>query len=390
MLCAQTKDEQVICLPPFTREEISQMRKENVYYCPTCKEELIVKVGNVITPHFSHASMSTCSSTGGEGEIHERGKWLLYKWLHQQFPIVQLEVYLPAIQQRPDILVSNGTKRYAIEFQYSAIPSTDIQKRTEMYLSHDITPLWILDQKHVRQRRKNEFQFHTFIKQCAFQPQNYRAPLIIFFCTEKMQFTVLHQLLFMSLTTAYAQKRLHAMHTVSWKDIFQQDPIEFQRLFSIWKRHKRTFRLQRKRAVGKQYDWLVWLYERRLAIDYLPSIIHIPVQGQLFMNVQPWDWQSRLWYFLQHEVTENTLFTLTDCEQQLAPFIHPPTHYPLLQHGKLPIYAYLQWLCLLGYIRKKQDKYYYINKPMPKLAHIEEALQHDLFIMNDLEKTYRI
>lgn len=387
MLCAQTKDGDMICLPPYSRSEIEEMRKRAHFYCPTCNDKLIIKIGTEITPHFSHPSVSTCSG-GGEGEIHERGKWLLYNWLKDQYEHVHLEYYIEETNRRPDIFLMMHHKKFAVEFQYSSVPTRDIRKRNELYQNIEIIPIWFLDIKYLKQRGKNTFIVDAFAKQFLCQPSNHSSPFILYFCTVSKQIISLQHISFLSLNKVLAKKVVYTLENSFWSDIFQCRPYSRKHYLKRWKSEKKKFRLQYRNGVGKQKQWLLWLYEHQLSIDYLPSMIYLPVKGQMFMKVQTWNWQSRLWYYLQFERGENNPFSLEDCINYLAPYIYPPNYYPLLQHTKSPVASYIEWLCILGYVHQQTEQTFILKQSIPELSHIEEAIKQDQILMDYITQLY--
>lgn len=383
MLCAQTLEGNRVCLTPYSRVELKAIRNAQDFFCPSCNEKLILKIGTEITPHFSHSSVSTCSG-GGEGEIHERGKWLLYSWLKKSYEDVVLESYVREINQRPDILLTIASKKYAVEFQYSSISTAEIRKRNGMYKRAKIIPVWFLDVKHLQQRSQATFLLNSFAKQFLFQPVRHPSPIILFFCTKTEQIISLQNILFISLTKVLSQKHVYPLKSYNWNDLFRAPPSTKKQYLIRWSVEKKKFRMQQRRSVGKQKEWLLWLYKRRLPIDYLPSVIYLPVKGQMLMNVQPWNWQSRLWYYLQYEVGEYQSFTLDDCNKYLTSFMYPTQYYPLLIQTNSPITSYIEWLCLLGYVKRKNNQTYRIQQAMPPHAHIEEAVSHDALLMDHI------
>src|SRR5699024_6892259 len=116
MLSAKTKKGQMVTLAVLKKAQIEEMRLEE-FYCPACKETVIIKAGEKTIPHFAHFSKSVCINKSGEGMQHQKGKLLLYSWLQKQSIDVQIEYYLPEIKQRPDLFFSIGDKKVAIEFQ---------------------------------------------------------------------------------------------------------------------------------------------------------------------------------------------------------------------------------------------------------------------------------
>lgn len=381
MLCAQTKDGETICVPSFTRDELKSLRSSTTFYCPTCRESLLMKIGSEITPHFSHHSLSTCTGKG-EGEIHERGKWLLYSWLKRQFSNVSLEKYLPETGQRPDVFFTLEDKRYAIEFQHSTVSINEIRKRNKLYAQINVIPIWFLDRKHLQQYGSHTFIIHSFLKQFICQPTRKSPPMLFFLCTEQKQMITLQQIIFSSMTKALAHKFIWPLKRTSWVDIFKAQRVPIKSIFKEWHKEKMKFRMRPRYGVGKQKEWLQWLYEQRLTLDYLPSIIHLPVKGQMYMNVPPWNWQSRLWHYLQYTVQKNRLFTIDDCLNIIEPYVHPPSYYPLLERSHSPITAYLHWLHILGIVQQMEKQSYILRKSVLPYSHVEEALQQDEKLMH--------
>lgn len=384
MLCAQTKDGQTICLPSYTRDELQRLRLSTTFYCPTCHEPLLMKIGTEVTPHFSHKSFSSCTG-GGEGDIHERGKWLLYKWLKQQFSHVSLETHLPETNQIPDVSLTVNGKRYAIEFQYSTVSISEIRKRNKLYIENDITPIWFLDRRHFKQFGRYLFIINSFLKQFICQPIIESSPMLFFLCTEDIQIISLQQIIFSSMTKVFAHKYTWSLKRFFWGDILKPQPIYREMFINQWHKEKKKLRMRPRHGVGKQKEWLQWLYEQRLSLDFLPSLIYLPVKGQIFMNVPPWNWQSRLWYFIQYTVSEKGLFTREDCQNILETFTYPSSYFPLLEQSTDPITSYIHWLEILGYVKDTGDHSYVLYKPMPPYSHVEEALEQDNEFMHALK-----
>src|SRR5690625_2465352 len=141
MLQAKTKFGKTVLLASLTKEEREIARRQS-FYCPTCKKRVIVKAGPKVIPHFAHYQATNCTASGGEGTYHEQGKLLLFQWLRRQRLAVQLEKYLPAINQRPDLLLTINQRQIAIEFQCSRVPSRQIRQRNQGYKQAGIIPLW--------------------------------------------------------------------------------------------------------------------------------------------------------------------------------------------------------------------------------------------------------
>src|SRR5690625_137402 len=142
MLRATTRNGKYITLALLNRQEIAKIRQTEQFFCPQCKETVIVRAGSRVIPHFAHQRHSDCSEhEGGEGLYHYQGKLLLYNWLRNQNISTELEPFIPEINQRPDIIIQIGERKIAIEYQCATIPIEIIKKRNEGYLTVGITPI---------------------------------------------------------------------------------------------------------------------------------------------------------------------------------------------------------------------------------------------------------
>lgn len=114
-------------------------------YCPVCGEKLILKTGKIKVSHFAHEKASDCATSEGETSEHLLGKRQIFDWLSQSGFNPQYEVYLKAIQQRPDLLITDHTgQKIAIEFQCSPLPLERLQQRNRGYRQLAIKVWWIL------------------------------------------------------------------------------------------------------------------------------------------------------------------------------------------------------------------------------------------------------
>lgn len=145
MITAMNEKNQLVQLTKWSqKEELKKLRERHRFYCPACKGQLLLKIGEVTIPHFAHFKNKHCSVfSEGEGRLHIKGKILLYNWFKAQGIPVRLEPYLARIKQRPDLLLKIKNTYKAIEFQYSPISSTKVLQRTRGYTSLKIETIWI-------------------------------------------------------------------------------------------------------------------------------------------------------------------------------------------------------------------------------------------------------
>ncbi|KRL66256.1 competence protein [Companilactobacillus versmoldensis DSM 14857 = KCTC 3814] len=116
-----------------------ECQNDDQYFCPTCC--LPVKlVSAEEKPYFKHQSKSF--NHINERDIHRMGKEkLFFAWQNFTGRLVEMEIYLPTIDQRPDILVG---KKLAIEYQCALINVNKLNQRVKSYQMKRIDNLWIL------------------------------------------------------------------------------------------------------------------------------------------------------------------------------------------------------------------------------------------------------
>ncbi len=111
------------------------------YYCPRCSSPVRYRSGKVMRPHFAHVSRKQCRFfTENESAQHLSLKSELYSWL-AGVEQVELEKYLPEINQQADLLVN---KRLALEVQCSSLSTSRLQERTQAYREAGYQVLWLL------------------------------------------------------------------------------------------------------------------------------------------------------------------------------------------------------------------------------------------------------
>ncbi|QST00828.1 hypothetical protein IMZ31_04440 [Pontibacillus sp. ALD_SL1] len=383
MLSAITKSGVSHVLAKYTKEEIHELRRQP-FYCPACSEEVILKAGAKMIPHYAHKPRSECSVYDvGEGAYHEAGKWQLYEWLRLQGYHVELESYLPSIQQRPDLLLTIGKKRVAIEYQCCRISPEMIKLRTEGYKSEGILPLWILGGNRLKRLHTNMLSLTSFEKLFFQQFKTSPHPMLLFYCSTTKQFArfshptllsnrkTIGKLSFFTNTTCTLASILSSPKSVSPSYVYQS-----------WLKEKKKLRKQvpGKMKSSTDFPWRQWLYLRRLHPSTLPSLIHLPVPFAFLYDLPSYQWQAKI---IIDEIEPQAIgepFSLP-----VYPFNHPPDlKAPLFRNEPNPIQHYLDVLCEIGYVKKLKTGQYVklVNLSIPKNAH--EAMQQDEWVLKEL------
>lgn len=386
MLQAELKDGTLIVLATLTRREIEQLRETSLFYCPVCKERVIMKAGQQVIPHFAHQSIKNCPASGqGEGPYHKKGKVLLYKWLLHQGLHVQLEKYIKEINQQPDLFITIGRKKIVIEYQCARVNISHIQRRNKGYQEAGITPIWILGAELFNRQSTNTLKIDAYTKQFIHQFSPKCLPTLYYFCPFTNQFALFQDIHFSRQRRAIGRLQFKRLNNLSFYELFHYKSIDKLMLYTMWKKEKRAFRLTHPRRVfGREKSWYEWLYARRTHRELLPSIIYLPNSMQLQMNSSLWDWQSRICIDLIMKLTIGGQFTVTNCKALLRDHITRRSYYPLFQPTKTAITEYLHILEELHVIKGIASNRYVKINAIEYYKNIEVALNRDNILMNKM------
>jgi len=378
MLRAITADGKIVTLAKLPKREIEALRKKEQFFCPSCKETVIVRAGPQVIPHFAHLAHTNCSQhEGGEGKYHLQGKLQLYHWLLNQNIPTELEAFIPEINQRPDLFIQTKKNKIAIEYQCVTIPLSVIRKRNKGYRKANIVPIWILGAKQLVRTSTNRIKVSSFTRQFLHQFSTQFPTTLFYFCPHKKIFSIVNDIIFTSSQRAIAMFTCKLLHRFSFKELLSANKISTKKLWRLWHNEKRSFRLNRQKAYGNELVWRNWLYEKKLHIEQLPSVVHLPTRSQYLMNVPPWNWQSRFIVDFLHPLQVGDIFTTQQANSFLQPYIAPKNDYPLLHFDHSPVKEYLSHLARLNIIHRLSSATYMKSRSIHFFHYIEESLKGD-------------
>ncbi|MBM7571539.1 competence protein CoiA [Aquibacillus albus] len=360
MLQALDQQGELLLLSKLSHQEINKYKKNGRFYCPVCKEKVILKSGTKVIPHFSHRPNSTCANhSSGEGEYHERGKLQLYDWFIKQGIDATLETYLPDIKQRSDILLRINKKVIAIEFQCARMTETEFLKRNNGYHQQKITPIWILGGTRMNRIGKSQVSLGHY--ELLFQHQfSVGFPsTIYFYCSNTKKLSIIQHVQSTGRKKAFASISFHELASLPFKRLFSPTAFPLE-LYTNWLQEKHRWRLNPTLYLSKkEKNWRDWLYVNfRLYPCFLPSIIHLPVPSQFAMNSSPWIWQSILYLDV---LLKNEKVSLKQCYIRLKDHFSS-SYFPLIKATINPIHEYLVLLEKLQFITCIEDSYMLIKK----------------------------
>lgn len=306
MLVAYTENKPFILTPHLSREQLLTLRGQKSFRCPQCSEPVMLKVGKIKTPHFSHLQNTECLQlfSEGESEQHLKGKHALFLYLQQHSTSVQLEPYLHQLSQRPDILVHYNGRKYAIEFQCSQISEKLFYERTKNYGKHFIQPIWLLNTPIDKVKKSEAFYPISFTRfEQLFMQRSESLPFIISFQPQTSTFYYFSHLLHIQnnqfLTKVYEiQSNGQPFPFLKPKMLpFYQ----FQGLLTVYKelQKKHIYNRLKYSRLGANDILLRSFYELRLSPEHYPYFIGIPTKRSEHIPINAVEWQSGLFYYCQ-------------------------------------------------------------------------------------------
>lgn len=289
MLIAKNQTGRPVYIGDLKQKEGFRGSKDDQYFCPLCNGRVIVKIGVQRISHFAHVQLSpTCNEYERETEYHLQAKKQLYHWLKKQCSNVALEVFLPEIKQRPDLMFTFQGKTYCLEYQCSPISEKVFDKRTNGYVKNGLIPLWILGANRIQRKQTNQIILSKF--QSLFLKRNDTGAWYIpSYCPSLESFITLTNLNPLSPTTMQCDYNFippFKQHLSQWLN-----PI-FQNTFYIsnWRKGVQQVKNNIIRF-HKPRPFLQELYMKRLHPHLLPPYAGVPLRDNLLVETSPLIWQ---------------------------------------------------------------------------------------------------
>lgn len=308
MLIAALDDGRAISLvsSSFSRSELSLLRNKERFYCPVCRSPVLLKLGMKKKWHFAHHPKHPCMiETEPESAGHLIGKEDLFIWTRANGRAPELECYIPAIRQRPDIYLP-GIRPIALEYQCSTISEETLNARTRGYQSQGIHPIWILGgarQKKARlltrlsgfetltiqyaHRHASSHPFSSSYYVCYYYPSEKRLCFAgQLHCASKTMYISQETNQMISITKPFQM----IMPELSFSpESFKQD----------WVDCKRRRRLYVSPHLSHEEYWLRrQAYQLRLNYSYFPAFVGLPHEDYIHFSLPPCLWQMWLYFVM--------------------------------------------------------------------------------------------
>ena len=250
-----------------------------------------MKAGEIRIPHFAHKNNSDCTSPFSEPEsyFHLEGKKHLNHFFNSKGLTSNLEHYIPAIRQRPDLLVKYEGKSYAIEYQCSTLSRKSLKNRTQGYLNAGITSLWIIGGHPFQKKKQNIFELTDFHWSFAMPRVGFGLTLLSYHPYNRMLY------LLSNITPLSPRKVFANLHTQSLKEVSL--PLQFPHINQAW--IKKHWLLEKKKWIEKKVRFSNIVNDTFLKNVYtsgnnpflLPNICGLPVLAMEHIQDHPLEWQ---------------------------------------------------------------------------------------------------
>lgn len=369
----------LIALDEKNKKVLAEHAAKNQYYrCPSCKDPLILKQGEIVITHFAHYPKKRCSSfSEGESPAHIEGKKILYKWLSRYYPTVELEAFLPQIQQRPDLYFENERKdKICVEFQCSKLSRDEMLERTLTYHRHNYTVWWILGPNLWLNQGKISALQRLFVF-----PSNWGLSIVQLNMVKK-RIELVSYFSYSSKEKLKWKKNSFSLENSSPQLIFQKDADaehldNFQRTdyLYIHNKYMKEIKYKNKNLLGLVEK----LYKNRENLQTVSYLIYQSIHYEWIIRNHPMEWKYDILQMID-KLPKASIFTR---EEFLAYIEKLKLNYydlPLLQEKvkAVPLFYFLDFLCLEGILVKINSSTWEKSKSVESYSNEQEKMR-DLY-----------
>ncbi|MFC0469539.1 competence protein CoiA [Halalkalibacter kiskunsagensis] len=365
--------------------ELKELRDKRTFYCPACKSEVQLKLGESRLWHFAHQANAACDKLlENETLYHLLGKKQLYEWLKSMKIEVAMEMYLPIIRQRPDILFRYNQSIYALEFQCSPISTALIEERSKGYLQLGMVPIWILGGNRLKRKGPHFFQIAAF-EWFATRMTDQQQHLLTYYCPEQSRFGILQQITPSSPTKILASYKEKPIKTTSLQTILTPTNEVNSTIFHKWLIIKKHWRYYHPTPYPSRTEKVIQriLYKHRIPPSLFPIEAGWPSKYYYLIATSPCYWQTFLLLECLSHQPLNQPFSLrivTQCLQQsIEKGLFLPRHVAGNENWTYSVKGYLEMLVKTGYLEKVQAKHELFRRIRERVSPttVEEAVSLD-------------
>ncbi|PFV27595.1 competence protein [Bacillus thuringiensis] len=369
--------EKIHLLYNCNEELLRRMRQQERFFCVACGKEVQMKLGKQKNWHFAHKKVDSCLAFyEAESMYHRHGKELLYRWFKRQNFHVDIEHYLPQIQQRPDIFIERAGRKIAIEYQCANLSIEQLYKRTYLYWRAGIQVIWIIGGNQLKKQSAYWMKFSSLM---AFSLQSYPQPFLIFFCSKQKSFMKCAFLTSFSTSVSFSHTIYLPTETTTFELLFSPVPFQKEILDREWKQRKDYFRKNALPIWNYNYKSLLrLLYQFKCTPASFPSEVGVPLPSGFAFQTNPFIWQAFLYMKCIGELAVGECISL----QYVCSYVKKYTKRRMLPYfskhiWKVAVTEYMTFLCYTGVLRKVETYKYRKIRGIVMLKTEEEVMKYD-------------
>ncbi|PEY72370.1 competence protein CoiA [Bacillus thuringiensis] len=369
--------EKIHLLYNCNEELLRRMRQQERFFCVACGKEVQMKLGKQKSWHFAHKKVDSCLAFyEAESMYHRHGKELLYRWFKRQNFHVDIEHYLPQIQQRPDIFIKRAGRKIAIEYQCANLSIEQLYKRTYLYWRAGIQVIWIIGGNQLKKQSAYWMKFSSLM---AFSLQSYPQPFLIFFCSKQKSFMKCAFLTSFSTSVSFSHTIYLPTETTTFELLFSPVPFQKEILDREWKQRKDYFRKNALPIWNYNYKSLLrLLYQFKCTPASFPSEVGVPLPSGFAFQTNPFIWQAFLYMKCIGELAVGECISL----QYVCSYVKKYTKRRMLPYfskhiWKVAVTEYMTFLCYTGVLRKVETYKYRKIRGIVMLKTEEEVMKYD-------------
>ncbi|MCY7431724.1 competence protein [Bacillus safensis] len=369
----------------LSKSRLEHVRTTCKFYCPECREEVQLKLGEHRVYHFAHKQLTACPLASGETAYHQAGKEAIMNWLKELGHKPALEKYMSKIHQRPDVTVSIGNETYAIEFQCANISRQELRRRTAGLREAGLFPIWMIGANRLNRKSAQLFSFSSIHWGILRESEERR---LIFFCPIQNRFIHLDQFLVFQSTKICAAMTVRPPSAYREIPAFLSPPSSKRQVNQQWIKCIQQFRQRPPRILSNESKRLrdIFYEHHQTAFPFLPTELFIPVHEAYIFTSPVYVWQGCLYDWMMRKkgsgrvTIHQLMMEINRCVQMKE---------VKLRYGdvsreeiKEVVTAYVNALVRQGFLHMTKEGNYEVSSNQMPIRTLDEVLKRDAFLFH--------
>lgn len=369
----------------LSKSRLEHVRTTCKFYCPECREEVKLKLGEHRVYHFAHKQLTACSLASGETVYHQAGKEAIMNWLKRLGHKPALEKYMPKVHQRPDVTVTIGNEIYAIEFQCANISRQELRRRTAGLREAGLFPIWMIGANRLKRKSAQLFSFSSIHWGILRESEKRR---LIFFCPLQNKFIHLDQFLVFQPTKICAAMTVKPPSAYSKISALLSLTSSKSQVNQQWLKCIQQFRQRPPRILSNESKRLrdIFYEHHQTAFPFLPTALFIPVQEAYIFTSPVYVWQGYLYDWMMRKkgsgrlTVQQLMKEINRCVQMKEVKLR----YSDVSREEIKgvVTAYVKALVRQGFLHMTKEGNYEVSSNQMPIQTLDEVLKRDAFLFH--------